>query len=123
MSELNITDAAGHDYLPNQTDKENVLAPETQYLICFEHDQMLLLWKLAKISILFKSGDRFDAKNYRPVVVLPAMYKIIEMIVIGWLKKHELYDEILAKQDEGKTLPLSSWTAWRLSTQSSTTIK
>ena len=52
-----------------------VLAPETQYLICFEHDQMPLLWKLAKISILFKSGDRFDVKTYRPVAVLPAMSK------------------------------------------------
>ena len=87
---------------------------------------MPLLWKLAKISPLFKGGDKFDAKNYRPVAVLPAFSKIIESVVFSRLKKHlesnnllsdtqnayrpkrsvttallQLYDEILKKQDEG----------------------
>ena len=44
--------------------------------------------KLAKISPLYKSGDRFDAKNYRPVAVLPALSKVIEKIVISRLKRH-----------------------------------
>ena len=87
---------------------------------------MPLIWKLAKISPLFKGGDKFDAKNYRPVAVLPAMSKVIEKIVFGRLKKHvetynlladtqnayrekrsvttsmlQLYDEILQKQEDG----------------------
>ena len=131
MKELNITDAAGHDHLTTRLIKRmrHELCPVIHHLInlCFEQDKMPLLWKLAKISPLYKSGDRFDAKNYRPVAVLPAMSKIIEKIVIGRLKKHvekhnllsdtqnayrakrsvttamiQLYDEILAKQDEGK---------------------
>ena len=92
MAELNVTDAAGHDEITTRLIKHMryALAPVMCHLInrCFEHNKMPLLWKLAKISPLFKGGDRFDAKQYRPVAVLPAMSKVIEKIVIKRLKKH-----------------------------------
>ena len=99
MSELNITDAAGHDQLTTRLIKRMrfVLAPVVHHLInlCFTQDKMPLVWKLAKISPLFKSGDRFDAKNYRPVAVLPALSKVIEKIVIVRLKKHLEFNNLL----------------------------
>ena len=133
IKELNVTDAAGHDELTTRFIKrmQYAIAPVLCHLInrCFEHNTMPLLWKLAKISPLFKGGDRFDAKQYRPVAVLPALSKVIEKIVINRLKKHlernriggklltdnqnayrakrsvttamvQLYDEILRKQEE-----------------------
>lgn len=37
--------------------------------------------KLAKVIPLFKSGDRSDINNYRPISVLPAFSKIFEKII------------------------------------------
>ena len=93
----------------------------------FEHDKFPLCWKLAKISPLFKKGDKFDAKNYRPVAVLPSMSKVLEKVIVSRLKTHlernklladtqnayrekrkvttaviQLYDEILKRQDQSK---------------------
>ena len=38
-------------------------------------------WKIAKISPLFKGGDREDVGNYRPVSLLPLPGKLLEKIV------------------------------------------
>ncbi|XP_057299070.1 uncharacterized protein LOC130629748 [Hydractinia symbiolongicarpus] len=37
--------------------------------------------KLAKVLPLFKSGDRYEAKNYRPISILPIFDKIIERLM------------------------------------------
>ena len=82
---------------------------------------------MAKISPLYEKGDKFDARNYPPVAVLSAMSKVLEKVIIGWLKKHletnklladtqnayrekrsvttaviQLYDEILKRQDQSR---------------------
>ena len=35
-------------------------------------------WKTAKVRPLFKSGDRSDVNNYRPISVLPVISKLLE---------------------------------------------
>ena len=42
---------------------------------------LLCIWKKGKVSPLFKSGDRCDPNNYRPITVLPALSKIMEKLV------------------------------------------
>ena len=37
--------------------------------------------KLARVSPIFKAGDRTDPGNYRPISVLPAISKIYERVV------------------------------------------
>ena len=39
------------------------------------------LWKIAKISPLFKSGSLFDRSNFRPISVLAIISKILERLV------------------------------------------
>ena len=101
MASLNITDAAGHDQLTTRLIKRMrflLACPMTKLINhCFKYDIMPTVWKLAKISPLFKSGDKFDPKNYRPVAILPAMEK--RSVTTAML---QLYDEILVNQDKGK---------------------
>ena len=39
------------------------------------------IWKCSKVAALFKTGDRTDASNYRPISILPTMSKILEKLV------------------------------------------
>ena len=38
-------------------------------------------WKNGKVSALFKSGDRSECNNYRPITILPTVGKIVERAV------------------------------------------
>ena len=38
-------------------------------------------WKTAKVIPLFKKGDQFEPKNYRPVAILSILSKIIEKVI------------------------------------------
>lgn len=42
-------------------------------------------WKISHISPIFKSGDKADVKNYRPISVLSAMAKIYDRILHNYL--------------------------------------
>ena len=52
------------------------------------------IWKMGKVTALFKSGSRLDANNYRPIAVLTTLSKILEKAVhshvYGFLKTNEL---------------------------------
>ena len=39
------------------------------------------VWKCAKVIALFKSGDRSNATNYRPISILPTLSKLLEKAV------------------------------------------
>ena len=38
-------------------------------------------WRKTRISVIFKSGDATLAKNYRPISVLPILYKIFSILI------------------------------------------
>ena len=38
-------------------------------------------WKIAKVTPLFKDGDKSLPENYRPISILPALGKILEKFV------------------------------------------
>lgn len=44
--------------------------------------------KTAIVTPIFKSGNRKDIKNYRPISILPAVSKVIEKIVAEQLIEH-----------------------------------
>ena len=39
------------------------------------------IWKLARVTPIFKSGSRSDANNYRPISVISVFSRILERIV------------------------------------------
>ena len=58
-------------------------------------------WKLARVTPLFKSGDRCDLGNYRPISILPVVSKLIEGVVHGQLYRALSNSEVLSEFQSG----------------------
>ena len=59
------------------------------------------LWKYSKVSALFKSGDRCDPNNYRPISILPTISKILERGVHMQVYKYLMDNDILTPKQFG----------------------
>ena len=44
--------------------------------------------KLADVTPVFKSGDKTNVKNYRPISVLPTVSKLLERIIQNQIISH-----------------------------------
>lgn len=51
-------------------------------------------WKMAKVTPIFKTGDRCDSNNYRPISIISAIARIFERLVYtqleNYVQKHNL---------------------------------
>ena len=39
------------------------------------------LWKIARVTLIYKEGDKSEKSNYRPTSVLPVISKLFERLV------------------------------------------
>lgn len=69
------------------------------------------LWKCSKITALFKSGDRSNASNYRPISILPTLSKILEKAVHSQLYQHLVINNLLTRKQFGFRKGLSTESA------------
>ena len=53
--------------------------------------EMPAYWKQTRLKVILKKGDAQLTENYRPIAVLPILYKVFGQIVCGRLRK-TLYD-------------------------------
>ena len=67
-----------------------------------------LSWKFGKITALFKSGNRSDPNNYRPITVLPTVSKILERAVHCQLYNYLTVNKILTSKQFGFRPKLST---------------
>ena len=58
-------------------------------------------WKLAKVTPIFKHGDRSDMNNYRPISVISAVAKVFERIVYNQLSSYLSENNILSRYQSG----------------------
>lgn len=58
-------------------------------------------WKLAKVTPIFKAGDKLDVGNFRPISVLPLISKIIERAVHNQLYSYLTNTCILSDNQSG----------------------
>ena len=58
-------------------------------------------WKAAKVTPLFKQGDRSDMNNYRPISVISVVAKVFERIVYNQLSNYLSEHNILSKHQSG----------------------
>ena len=59
------------------------------------------LWKCSKITALFKSGDRTNVSNYRPISILPTLSKILEKAVHSQLYQYLVTNNLLTRKQFG----------------------
>ena len=82
---LNTNKAIGLDKISARLlkDAAEIIAPSLQALInkSFHEGKFPNNWKSAKVVALFKSGDRSNCDNYRPISILPTISKVIERAV------------------------------------------
>ena len=69
------------------------------------------IWKCSKVSDLFKSGDRTNATNYRPISVLSILSKILERAVHSQLHEHLNSTKLLSNNQVGFRSKRSTATA------------
>jgi hypothetical protein len=95
---LKTSSAPGWDNIPTQFLKlaNDTLVPIISHLanLCFNQGVFPNALKQAVITPVYKSGNRDNVSNYRPISVLPSISKIIEKIInnrlINYLDKFNL---------------------------------
>jgi hypothetical protein len=58
-------------------------------------------WKKARVSPIFKSGNREECGNYRPISILSVISKIFEKIVFDQLSQYLITNKILTDYQSG----------------------
>ena len=56
-------------------------------------------WKLANVVPIFKKGKRDVAENYRPISLLPVIYKVLERCVLAGLGDH--ISHLISREQHG----------------------
>ena len=82
LSNIDATKATGLDSIGPRLLKiaPNILTPSITYIInkSIESGVFTGTWKNAKVNPIFKTGDKDNVNNYRPISILPTLSKIIE---------------------------------------------
>ena len=93
--------ASGYDEINNRIIKRtsNIVVPflEVLFNACLRQNIFPDRFKLAKVTPLFKGGEKTDLGCYRPISLLPAFSKILEKIMqaqsFSHLSKHDIISE------------------------------
>ena len=101
LRKLKGSKAGGYDNIPRSMIKdcaEEITAP-LAYLInsCLEESVFPRAEKCAKITPVFKSGNRSSMDNYRPISVLPVLSKVFERVVYNQLYKYLEKNSLLSE--------------------------
>ena len=52
-------------------------------------------YKIAKVKPLFKKSEKTDLSNYRPIPLLPLLYKVFESVVLDQTKEFLSLNKVL----------------------------
>ena len=53
-----------------------------------ETSKFPVLWKIARVTPIYKEGERTDKSNYRPISVLPVISRLFEKLISNQLHQH-----------------------------------
>ena len=78
---------------------------ETSLAIMFntsiETSQFPNLWKLARITPIFKGGDRSDKSNYHPISILPVISRLFEKLIADQLYQYMNENDMFSSNRSG----------------------
>ena len=85
LKELKSKKATGVDGIPSRLFKDGSDALASPLSVIFnltiQENVIPAEWKKAKVTPLHKSGTKDDPRNYRPISVLPVVYKVLERLI------------------------------------------
>jgi len=82
-------DAYGLDTTFLKTYKDSLVSPITHMVnLSFKQAVVPSAWNMATIVPIYKSGDKLNLKNYRPISILPIISKVAEKLVSNLLTNH-----------------------------------
>ena len=102
---LKLKNATGIDGLPARLFKDSavVIADRVTHLVnlSIKSGKVPSEWKQAKVVPLFKSGNKDDLDNYRPISILPILSKILEKAVFHKLHTYRSKNSLLSPYQSG----------------------
>ena len=97
--------ATGMNGIPNKILKDNLthLSPffEELFNLSTETNTFPDDFKVGKVASVFKSGDKEDLNNYRPISVLPTIARIFERLPYNQLYDYLTANKLLGEEQYG----------------------
>ena len=79
-----------------------IAKPLTQIINeCFQSGLFPTTLKLAEIYPIYKQGDKTNPGNYRPISLLPAFSKILELLIMNEMSNYIRKKELISPQQHG----------------------
>uniref|UniRef100_A0A3P9KPY0 Reverse transcriptase domain-containing protein n=1 Tax=Oryzias latipes TaxID=8090 RepID=A0A3P9KPY0_ORYLA len=105
INKLRSSYTVGADYISSNIIKAivNEIAEPLAYTInlSLTHGKVPKITKIAQIIPIYKSGDKNDTKNYRPISILPTLSKVFERVVYSRLSDYFVKHNVLVPQQYG----------------------
>ena len=102
---LKANKTTGLDEIPPKTLKlsASIVAPSLTYIFNLSLTTGIYIddWKRARVTPIFKSGDRKQCANYRPISILPAVSKVFEKEVFRQVYGYLTENCMLSKFQSG----------------------
>ena len=102
---LKANQTTGLDKIPPKTLKlsASIVAPSLTYIFNLSLTTGIYIddWKRARVTPIFKSGDRKQCANYRPISILPAVSKVFEKEVFRQVYGYLTENCMLSKFQSG----------------------
>ena len=105
LQEVNVAKATGHDNIPNKILK--IAAPVISLSLADLFNLSITTntfpddWKVAKVFPLYKSGERNDANNFRPISVLPTITRGFERLVYEQMYAYFTENNLIQPRQSG----------------------
>ena len=105
IAKLKTANSFGNDTISSYFLKLALPVMETSFAIMFntsiETSQFPNLWKLARITPIFKGGDRSDRSNYRPISILPVISRLFEKLIADQLYQYMNENDMFSSNQSG----------------------
>ena len=105
LKSLDNNKSTGPDKINIRLLKEgaNVISDKLQFLfnLSLSSGKVPNIWKIKRVSPLFKSGDKYKTGNYRPISIISNCMKIFEKLVYGQMISFIQINNILQPNQSG----------------------